>query len=484
MSEIIDLDCCGKTEKTNPKETLFRRRTKKADHLFRLRNPIPEEIKDPKGLKAIFKNWNLIPFSGKTSDSSHSLLAWYLLLAQLSPTNDAAIRKKLKYAIGGKVKIVRSVDPEFETGEELNPVTTAEAITYRDTLKTYFGFKDGISKMHRRSGWQYEATGNSFVEMTIAEVNGETRISIQAHKTTHCLYLNTKPGDPKEVAVSPVWEDKYLEKHPPRVVPIYPVIAKAEDGLLHTMFHLKNGENEWYGRPASSGSDVYKYREIQDSIYLVKAAASDFTGKLIVEVEDDDPEFAAGIEDQKAQDVGFEGFVDRWENNFTNKAEDPQSVVVSTRPYGSRQMFVFQIAPNTKESWYQVTGKIAEEKIVRSHGCTLRFMGFDVAGGFSTDVYLSDYLLNMEPVINELHDEITNFTNRIITAGWAILGKVEMNEFSIAFSSPIQSSIEDYKLSKTTARPSPIPNQNPDPKTPNNNDPNANNDNPKPDNND
>lgn len=472
MAEI-DLDCCGPTEQTNPKKELFRRRTKKADHLFRLRNPIPEEIKDPTTLRKVFKNWNLIPFAGSTSESSHSLLAWYLLLANLSPTNSATIKKLIKYAVGGKVRIVRSVDPEFDTGEDVQSVTVPEAINYRDELKKFFVFRDGILKFHRRIAWQYKATGNAFVEMTVVTVNGETRIGLKAHKTTHCLYLNTKPGETKEVAVSPVWEDKYLEKNPPRVVPIYPVLARNDEGNLVTMFHLKAGENEWYGRPDSSGADIYKYREIQDAIYLVKAAASDFTGKLIVEVEDDDPEFAAGIEDQKAQDVGFEGFVDRWENNFTNKAEDPQSVVVSTRPYGSRPMFVFQISPNTKESWYQVTGKIAEEKIVRGHNCTLRFMGFDVASGFSTDVYLSDYLLNMEPVIVELHDEITIFTNSILTAGWSILGRSDLNEFSIEITSPIQSSIEQYKTGagKTQAPQNPQPDQNPGNTEPGNTDP-------------
>lgn len=455
MSEI-DLDCCGTTEKTNPKKDLFRRKAKQVGHLFRLSNPIPEELKDSKGLKDIFKNWNLIPYAGKTAESGHSLLVWYLMLATLSPTNAAAISKKIKYAIGGKVKVVRSTDPEFETGEELQPVTVNESVMYRDTLKTFFEFDQGIVKFHRRIGWQNEATGNSFVEMVYAEVNGQGRISVRALKTTNCLFVNTKPGEARAVAISPVWEDKYLEKNPPRVVPVYPVFARDEDGNLRTMFQLKSGDNTHYGRPPSSGSDVYKYREVQDSIYLVKAAASDFTGKLIMEVEDDDPEFSGALENENAEKAGFDSFVDRFEQNFTNKGDDPQSVVVSSRPYGSRPMFVFQIAPNTKENWYAVTGKQNAETILRSHELTLRFMGFETSSGFSTDVYISDYLLNVEPVINELHDEITNFTNGIITAGWSLLGRDEMNVYSIAFTPPIQSSIEDFKNTRaeasTTAR--------------------------------
>lgn len=445
MSDVIDFDCCGDTEQTNPKTDLFGRRSKGLDPLFKLKNPIPDEVTDSKGLRSIFKNWNLIPYSGTTANSGHNLLNWYLLLARLSPTNSASIEKKIKYSVGGKARIVRSVDPEFDTGEEAVEVTTAEAVAYVDTLKKFFDFDGGISSLSRRIGWQYEATGNSFVELSIAQVGGETRFYLKAHKTTNVLFVNTKPGDAKVVAVSPVWEDKYLERNPPRVVPIYPVIAKGEDGVLRSMFQLKAGTNTWYGRPPSSGADIYKYREVQDSIYQVKVVASDFTGRLIIEVEDDSPEFAPAIEDQNAERAGYEGFAERWAENFTNSAENPQSVVVSSRPYGSKPMFVFQVSPNTKESWYQVTGKIAEEKILRANQVTPRFMGVEVSSGFSSDVYLSDYLLNMEPVITELHNVITNFINSILSAGWNFIGMGDQDVFSIAFAPPIQSALKDFK---------------------------------------
>jgi len=472
MSEVINLDCCEPDEATNPKRDLFKRRAKRVDHLFRLENPIPSEVKDTRTLKKIFKDYNLVPYAGKTASSGHSLLTWYLLLANLSPTNSAAIKKKVKYAVGGKARIVRSVDPEFETGEELAEVTPAEAIAFVDQLKTFFEFEGGISSFHRRIGWQYEATGNAFVEMSIATEGGQTRIFLRAHKTTNVLYFNTEPGKPKIVAISPVWEDKYLEKNPPREVPIYPLFVN-DDGVLRTMFHLKSGSYTWYGRPPSTGADIYKYREIQDAIYLVKAAASDFTGRLIVELEDDDPEFSAALENEKAKKNGFDGFVDQFEENYTNKGEDPQSVMVVSRPYGSRPMFVFQVSPNMKQAWYQVTGEISEEKIFRAHMVTPRFMGKEVSSGFSTDVYLSDYLLNMEPVIDELHDELTNFTNSILSAGWSFMGQEEANVYSIAFAPPISSSLEEYKSGKTQSTNQPqAQNQNPDPNQapdPNNN---------------
>jgi len=445
----VDLDCCGESEPTNPKKDVFNRRRRQVGlQLYQVKNPIPDEVCDPDEIQTFFKRWNFVPYAGTTTHSGQMLLVWYLMLAQLSPTHNACISKKLKYAVGGKATPVRSEDPEWDTGEESQPISSPEKTNYRDTVNEFIDFDGGVTKFHRRIGWAFEATGNAWVEMSYSQTLGVGRVSLKSHRVTHCLYLNTKPGEMRVVAISPKWEDNYLNKHEPRYVPIYPNFVQDENGILRTMFHLKNGDNSWYGRPESAGADLYKYREVQDAMYLVKQAGANFTGQLIIEVEDDDPEYAAAIEDESAKHVGFAGFADRFEQNYTQKADDPQSVLVTARPYGSKPMFVFQVSPNTNQDWYKVTGEIAEQKITRAHGCTPRFMGFEVANGFSQDVFVSDYVMNMEPVINSLRDEITGISNDALSVAWLeLLNKPEMNEISISFMPPIQMAIEQYKTS-------------------------------------
>ena len=445
----VDLDCCGESEPTNPKKDVFNRRRRQVGlQLYQVKNPIPDEVCDPEEIQTFFKRWNFVPYAGTTTHSGQMLLVWYLMLAQLSPTHNACISKKLKYAVGGKATPVRSEDPEWDTGEESQPLSSPEKTNYRDTVNEFIDFDGGVTKFHRRIGWAFEATGNAWVEMSYSQTLGVGRVSLKSHRVTHCLYLNTKPGEMRVVAISPKWEDNYLNKHEPRYVPIYPNFVQDENGILRTMFHLKNGDNSWYGRPESAGADLYKYREVQDAMYLVKQAGANFTGQLIIEVEDDDPEYAAAIEDESAKHVGFAGFADRFEQNYTQKADDPQSVLVTARPYGSKPMFVFQVSPNTNQDWYKVTGEIAEQKITRAHGCTPRFMGFEVANGFSQDVFVSDYVMNMEPVINSLRDEITGISNDALSVAWLeLLNKPEMNEISISFMPPIQMAIEQYKTS-------------------------------------
>lgn len=445
MSEIVDGNCCGDTPATNPKTDVFGKRSRvKSAHLFRLQNPIPAEVRDVGEIKKMFKGWNFVPYAGTSGDSGHALLAWYSMLAKLSPTNAAAISKKIKFAFGGKAKVVRALDPEFEIQGEVAPPTASDELLYVEKLKQFVSFEGGVSAFHHDLAHEYEENGNGFVELSISTVMDQTRCSLKLHKTENTLFVRTEKGEPRAVAISPIWGEKYLKENPPRILPMFPVF-REDEGVQRTVFQLKAGDGFWYGRPQSQGADLHKYREVQDSMYQVRAAASDFTGQLIIEVEDDNPIYAAPIDDANAARAGEPGFVEQFEKNYTQKGDDPQSVLISARPYGSKPMFVFQVAPNTKESWYKVTGEISEMNILRAHGLTPRFMGFDVANGFASDAYLWDYILHVEPIIDEFRSAITNFTNAILMEIWTITGQPELNAFSLTFASPIQSTLEDFK---------------------------------------
>lgn len=445
MVENIE-GCCEESQPTNPKTDLWKGR-KRATSLpmFDTANPIPAEISDSDELAKTFSDYNLVPYAGSFASSGDSLLAWYTMLAKLSPTHAACIKKLVNYAVGGKVMVVRKEDSEWQT-EAGDEVSTSEAQNFRDKVKEFIEFgSGGISNLHKISAIEFKRNGNAFIELTHSKVGNQDRFFVRFHKTSTVKFLNTKKGAFKAVAVSKLWSFQYIEKNPPRVIPCYPVFSENQDGTESTMFHLKNGENEWYGRPDSEASDLYKYREVQDAIYLVKQAAGNFTGQLIIEVEDDDPESNAAF-DEETETPNGPGFIEKFEQNYTQKSDDPQSVLITARPYGAKPMFVFQVNPNTKEQWYLVTGGIAESKIMHSHEVTARFLGKEVAGGFSPDAFTSDYVVNMEPVINNLRNEITGLTNKILTCIWLdFLNMPEMNQYSIDFTDPIQGTIGEIK---------------------------------------
>jgi len=127
------------------------------------------------------------------------------------------------------------------------------------------------------------------------------------------------------------------------------------------------------------------------------------------------------------------------------KGDDPSSFMIFARPMGGRPLFVFQVSPNTNENWFKVMGDEKRGEIMRGEGCTLRFLGFEAANGFSTDAFVDDYVFNMEPVIYNNREAITNFFNQIVSEVWRITGNENLNQYSVTFGSPIEMQLAEYK---------------------------------------
>lgn len=423
--------------------------------IFEARNPLPEQITDTGKVSKIFETLKLVPYAGAEKRTGHKLLQFYMDLARLSPTHAACIEKIKTYVVGSKAMFERAEDPEYETGTEEKPMTLQESTRYMQALKDVVMFEGGVCDYHKQVLQSSKESGDAFVEVTISTINGRTKAYLKPLKREMVLYKATKPGEQRAVAISPSWDQVFLKANPPRILPCYvpngeqvDSVFVEQNGVLRAVFHYKIGNGYWYGRPDSQGADIYKYREMQDSIYVTKQSGSNFLGQVFIEVEDDDPVSGSAIDDEAAKRSGFSNFANRIEENYTMRGEDPQSVFVSARPIGSRPMSVHQIKPNTNENWYKVTGEINEQKIVRSHNLTLRFMGFDVSNGFAADAFIADYVMNVEPVINDLRHGLMAFTNAILTHVWSEAGMEEMNQYSITFESPIKGRIEEYKQSQ------------------------------------
>lgn len=422
-----------------------------------LANPFPKEINDPKEIKDVYKKYPIIPFAGSRESTGDSLIAFYDLLYSLSPTNGSCINKKSAFAFGSRPTASLAVDPDFDVGLEENDLSPQIKTAYRDTLYQYIIFDRPIRQFHRVLCTNYQKTGNAWIKLSIGNTLGQYRAAMAIKKQDHVRYLD-RDGS-AQVAISPIWTEEYLKKNPPDVVPIYPNFKVGAGGTMETMFHLKAGENDFYGRPESNQSDMSKYSEVQTTFYRIRSAYGEFTGKLILEAEAENPKAMLDESDTDARESGYLDEQHRFEDNFTQKSDDPQAVYVTYRPYGSRPMFVYSVPPNSNENFYKVIKGIDQDDIIRSHGCTLRFMAFDTPNGFSSDIFLDDYMLYVKPVIDDLRMTILGFVNKAITAVWEIVGKQAMNQYSLSFTSPVNDDLERYKERKNMVF---LAQQNPD----------------------
>ena len=403
------------------------------------RNPLEAEIKDGDELQKLFEEFAFIPYASNDKTTGHSLLMFFMNIVNLSPTHGSCIERMTFLAFGGKVAITREEDDIFDFGDEVEIstlISRQEATEVQDIFKTIKINSDNIKEFAKDIFKNYKSTGNGYLLLTLSETMGSKAASITRHDPDEVMYIrNENVEGIKYVAISNYFTREYLEKVPPQIVPVYPYFATDPvTGNQTTLIHIKNG-GKWYGRPDSIQAFMYFYREWQDATYLIKAADNGFVGQVLIEVEGDDPETEGGIDDVKDGEAGFSSTADRLEKNFTNKGDDPMSILFMERPYGAKAAFVEQFQPNTNENFYKVSGEISELKIIQAHKLTQRLMGEAVANGLSDSTFMDEFELLL-PTIDEYQSKIEFGINTALQAIFRFYDKPALEGIYLRFQSP------------------------------------------------
>ncbi len=398
----------------------------------KLDNPFPKEITDTDELKAFFRAYKgiLVPFAVGQHGTQHSLLRLFNAMPELSTTQGACIMKRKAFVLGGKFDVVRSRDFDF-CFEEEQEIIPADKLAYSQFLNDIFYKAGSLKKEILNAFEEFDTNGNAFIEVQISETLGQQTAFVTHHKTERCLYLATSEGQQKYVAISPEWSEKYLDKHSPLEIPLFPTFEEVE-GNMRSIIHIKNGNFEWYGRPQSRSSLMYQYREFQDCNYLVKQSANNFVGQIFIEVEQSNPDYAS-IQHDAGQHASFG---ERLEYNFTNRSGDPSTIVATERGFGAKPALVKQFTPNTNENWYKVTGEIAENKILVSHGLTRKLVFDDKTGGLTQGGFMDNFTTQEVTHIEQDRNIILSAFNRIFEQ-LAVFMNENMKDFSLVIKSPI-----------------------------------------------
>ena len=380
------------------------------------RNPLEAEIKDGDELQKLFEEFAFIPYASNDKTTGHSLLMFFMNIVNLSPTHGSCIERMTFLAFGGKVAVTREEDDIFDFGDEVEVSTSIskqEATEIQDIFKTIKINSDNLKEFAKDIFKNYKATGNGYLLLTLSETMGAKAASITRHDPDEVMYIrNENVEGIKYVAISNYFTREYMEKVPPQVVPVYPYFATDPvTGNQTTLIHIKNG-GKWYGRPDNG-----------------------FVGQVLIEVEGDDPETEGGIDDVKDGEAGFSSTADRLEKNFTNKGDDPMSILFMERPYGAKAAFVEQFQPNTNENFYKVSGEISELKIIQAHKLTQRLMGEAVANGLSDSTFMDEFELLL-PTIDEYQSKIEFGINTALQAIFRFYDKPALEGIYLRFQSP------------------------------------------------
>jgi len=400
----------------NPKihDQQKKKRKKKFNFDFAaVKNPITLQVKDPVDIRTAFEKRPLIPYAGDGKETCNGLLHFLESCRFMSPTLGACHEAIKTFAFGSKLDIDYIQDEDFDLDDAIKTVSLPIKQKYRDFIRENVSLN--VSSYTQLTENLYDSLkggGNYWIELVHTITAGKKHSAIHYHPSQCCCYWATSKNNPDLIALSPRWDDEYLKENPLRLVEQYPRYSVSDKGTTYrTVIHVKNGNFKYYGRPDWIASWMNVYGEFQDHDYKLKIASNQFTGQVFMELEDDDIENDDPWDNDDAIEEGFDGIIDKIENNFSAKSDDPQTIMVSTRPYGSKHAFIYQFKPNTSHDYYKVNSELDRQKIIENNQWSEKLLGNSTASGWQTNTYIDELRVKEASVVNYYRCKVSFGTN-------------------------------------------------------------------------
>ena len=250
------------------------------------------------------------------------------------------------------------------------------------------------------------------------------------------------------IAISNEWTDDYLRKYPPRLIPVFDGTEESykefKDGTRRTMIHQKNGFYYWYGRPASHSAIIDQYNENKVRTYTAKQASKAYLGNLIIETEEADYKSRL-IDNSRDQKAGFKNTADRFQQNYSNAGQDPQTLMLLSRPAGAKPMSVTQVRPVTDANYLKEVLAETRCNICMAFDWSEALLRKEKSSGFNSDMYQNLFEIQSATKVLRVQTKREKLINTAIQEIVKYQGVTQFENINLKFKSPIQKLVEQKK---------------------------------------
>ena len=412
---------------------------------FDLADPIPRLIEDDDKLTQFFEETKIIPYASTNKKTGDSLRILLKQLSKLSTTHAGCIKGKLDYGFTGNIRV--EIDGLYTDPVEISNDRYDRYISAMEYINYPVAFLEYLKAVAKN----YLIYGEAQVELFIYEHEGKYRLShnlISPLSGYVILDGNKKKYSYNSNKVTAMEKDG-------EVTPFFPEFKKHLHGFK-SVLHIKNGLG-YYGEPDSIDSLLNQYNEFQLKQYNNKQTDNNFMGLTIMEIEKDNPETMIGGEVMTMESSTGEivaapamGVAEKLIQNFTNKGDTPQSIVLFERGYGSRPMEVHTVPPITNEKFFDTMGQINENDIIISHRWSRRLLGMDVSNGLNSTAFMDDFIIKMNTVISDLQRAILAPHDQVNDYVFQLNGNTDLVGLNRRIVNPLQKIFEE-KLSKNVS---------------------------------
>ena len=443
----IDFQCCDKGDKYNPANfhpfldgvgggKQGARHVKLGD----LKTYIAEEVSDTPEVTNFFASQPFLPYAGMDKHTSHQLVCKLLDMKSLSLTKGAVMNSINSYCFAGKIKLAQGEDVEFDLGQEERILEGAEQQAFYDYLKSIDLYGFTWKTLTNSLSSNEQSTGEMWLELVMYEELGQRYYKINYIASPEVCHKIVKEGEPHVVGISNRWDYNYCKKNPPKELPLYPYYVVDEDGAMRSVLKYTNRAKKLRGRPEDFASFIDQYNEYKLREYLTKQINNGFLGQVLIEIED--AGMPHGLLDANgAKQAGYTSSLDRIEKSYTNRGDDPTSVLAMTRPKGAKEAFVKQFVPNTNEKFICKIQDKLRQSIITANDWSEALLLKDSASGFNSDMFKDIFNILSCTRVLEQQQKVSGFLNLAIKIGgeWLENG---MEQYQIKFTSPVQKLME------------------------------------------
>lgn len=386
--------------------------------MFKIKNPIPDTVKDTKDLRKVIRGLKLIPYYGTSERSSHNYLKLLYDLYQLSPSQGTCINDINTFAFEGfpglgKVADINDPEPEVSDQEK----SQFAEIYSRLGLKFF-----DITAHAKAAGLHYKYSGNIFFRIRKTIVQGQPYYSIGLEFPYNCMYAvmsDEEADDPRMIFIAKDYSLDRLQKGYFRITSKFPEWTDHGD-YFETIYHVKNDVdgNDWYGRPDSLQSIHWQVVEFLLSDQAVKIGSTNMVALYLLAFEA--PEIETHTDSKDDRQSKLREKVVALRKLVTTSGDSPEAIGAVEYAKDSNPPEVLKFDIMRDYEWFESQNTIAKQHIFGSHRWPSELSGSTQSkSGIGSNIMKDLFLIKDETVIRPYQRFMSGHFNTI----WNFIGQ-------------------------------------------------------------
>lgn len=422
--------------------------------MFRLTNPLPEVLLDPKGLTNFYQEWNLLPYAGHSTYTGHSFLRLLNDLYDLSPSKGTVVEDLKNWAFDGEIEVVRQSIQGLKVDEDAN-VSDAEALAFAEYLESIGITLPMIIEITQELEVSMAKNGNAWLHYVEVELNGVWYVDVKPIDALQIMYLNTDPGEPRVAIHSKDFFNVRGFQEEPQVLRVYPYFNE-QAGMRETVFHLKNKRDysDWYGRPKALQTLYWQFAEWSTINLISKIANSEIGMKALLAQEAPPINSLALGEDSSAEErVQAYGVKLRKLATQRGNHDQMESLGVLEYPHGATPPTLLRFDLNRDTEYTQLILDRASDAIFAGHGWSKTLTGWERPdAGIGGNVLIDEFMVKNTGTLKPMQKRWASFWKKLLEVAFEQNGIAEYDSLGIRFQDNVGLLVDSLKGSGNTTQ--------------------------------